>query len=370
MAKFESIWGDFDIREEAVIPATKTKDEKKDPEPGADGKTPASTDGKNKKDDVDPPSNTKTDGKVAKGDDKGEGDEEDEYEYTSEDVDKAYGMLEEEGVLELAEDDEFDATPGGLADAIAATVRNKFQKEIDSIPPVVQEVYAHVMSGKDISSFTPSTVSSLDKLDMDSEADQEAVVRRLYKSQGMSDEDIQEEIDDAKEADKLSKKAGIAFKTLSTQEEAQKTAQAEAKELADKEAKEKAQKDIDGIKATIDSTEELAGFKLDDDKKAAFKDYLFKVNARTGKTQMQENMSSEDRRMQIAFLDFIDYSKADIEKQITTKLTKNRKKRLSKYSDSGTKNRNAIAIKTKVNAKQGNVTFPSIFGPQTIEVED
>lgn len=372
MAKFTSIWGDLDIRDEAITSVEKPKDERpptetKTNEPDAAASTSPS--GKPKVEEPSAPTDT-SDPKPGDSGDKGKTNEEEEYEYTEEDVDKAYGMLEEEGVLELEEEDEFDATPKGLADAIAATVRNKFQKEIAGIPPVVQEFYAHVVQGKEASSFTPSTESSLEKLDMDEESNQEAVLRRLYTAQGMETDDINEEISDVKEAGKLAKKSGVAYKTLLSQEDAAATARAEQVKVNDAANKEKAQKDVDDIKSTIDDLDEIAEFKLDDKKKKEFKSYLFDINPRTGKTQMQENMVDEDRRMKIAFLDFIDFSKTDIEKQVTTKLTKNRRKRLSKYTDSGVKNKNTSTVKTKVKSSGGTIKFPSIFGDQTIEVED
>ena len=364
MAKFTSIWGDLDVRDEAIIKTEEPKDKDKKPED-----TVAPSQVTTKIDDLD----DETPKKVVEPPKKPEDDagEEEEYEYSEEDVDRAYGMLEEEGVLELGEDEEFDATPKGLADAVAATVRVKMQKEIAAIPPEVQEFYAHVVNGGDLSSFTPSTANTITTLDMDDESDQEVVLRRLYAGQGMTTEDIEEEIADVKEAGKLAKKSGIAYTTLAKQEEDSIEARKVANAKSDEVAKAKAQREVDDIKSQIDGMDEIADFKLDKEKKADFKKYLFDINKRTGKTQMQENMSDNERRMRIAFLDFVDYSKADIEKSITTKLTRKRRKTLSKYTDSNVKNRNSSTIKTKTANKPGGaIKFPSIFGEQNIEVED
>ncbi|KKL91503.1 hypothetical protein LCGC14_1894020, partial [marine sediment metagenome] len=109
----------------------------------------------------------------------------------------------------------------------------------------------------------------------------------------------------------------------------------------------------------------------DKEKREAFKTYLFTPNKRTGQTQMQENMADEKRRMTIAFLDFVNYTKADLTKEEITKLTKKRKKKLVQFTDKNVENKNSSAsVKTKTDAGKGKLIIPSIFGPKTIEIED
>ena len=77
---------------------------------------------------------------------------------------------------------------------------------------------------------------------------------------------------------------------------------------------------------------------------------------------MQENMSSEDRRMNIAFLDFVDYTKADLKKEVQTEVTKTRKKKLTRYSDKGVRGSNSSkSVTTKTDVNKGKVVFPSMF---------
>jgi hypothetical protein len=297
---------------------------------------------------------------------------EEEYEYTDDDISKAYSMLSEEGVLEIGEDDEFEGTTTGLADAVAATVQNKLKKEIEAIPPVVQEFYAHVQEGKDVSSFVASKTDLLwEEYDISEEPNQEATLRAFYKTQEMSEEDIDEEIADVKEAGKLEKKAQTAKSSLSKLQTKSNTAKATAREEADKTASAERQTEITRIQNDIDEMDELAGFKLDKTRKAQFKDYLFNVNPRTGKTQMQDNMQDEKRRLTIGFLDFVEYTKADLSKEEATRLTKTRKKKLVQFTDKNVKNRNnSASVTTRKDEKKGNLVIPGIFGAQTIEIED
>ena len=387
MTKFPSIWGDITVSDESkIIKPDATKENKKPdkiekPDGGGDdggdeenargdGGTPPETPASSEDAAASTDANEGGDETVNPGEetkDEGDGD----YEYTEEDVSKAYGILEEEGVLELTEDDEFENTPSGLADAIAATVRNKLANEIAAIPPVVQDVYAHIMAGNNISSFTASSKQVKWKdYNIEEEANQKVALKSFYLKQGMTDEEATDEVAEMELAGKLEKKSSVALNSLTKLEESQITASA-AKDKKDAEdAKKAATKEVTDIKNKIDSLESLADFKLDDSRKQNFKDYLFKVNARTGKTQMQENMASDDRRMTIAFLDFVNYTKADLTKEVQKTLTKTRKKKLSRYADSSVKNVNSSTVKTKLDAKKGTLKFPTIFGTQSIEVED
>lgn len=364
MAKFNSIWGDLDVG--SVTPKEEEEGKKKPEETLED--PPAGTPSAGEEEEEEEVLENNDKDKPNGGE---EEEEEEEIVFEEDDVNKAFTMLQDEGVLDLKEDDEFEATTAGLGDAVAATVRNKLQAEISKIPPEVQQFYAHVMEGNDPETFKVQKSLNWEDVDSEDEAVQENALRQLYASQGMSKEDIEEEIEDIKTSGKLEKKSSAAISVLiKNQKDSEK---ARAKAIKDKEAADEKARlaDIKELEDTIDSTEEIAGFKLDDKRRKGFKDYLMKINPRTGKTQMQENMADEDRKLKIAFLDFVNYTKADLSKEEATKLTKTRKKKLSRYTDKGMANKNNSAtVKTKADGNKGKIKFPSIFGNQTIEVED
>lgn len=366
MAKFQSIWGEFDVRDENITPAPDAAApavpaEKPAPQAAAAGEE------EEEEEEVENVQTQTAQSKPAAAKEEGE---EEEYNFSEDDVSKAYTMLEEEGVLEISEDDEFEMSPRGLADAVAATVRNKMAAQIEAIPSTVQDYYAHIMEGKSPESFKPA--APINWLEYNSSTDEakKVALREFYRRQGMAEDDIDEEIEDAEVSGKLEKKANIALSSLEAQqaEEEEAAAAAKAKQKADAERAREA--DIAELKGIIDKSTEIAGFELNEEKKKAFKDYLFKVNPRTGKTQMQENMADEDRRMTIAFLDFVNYSKADLTKEISSTLTKDRKKKLAKFTDKNAGNTNSSAVvKTKAQSN-GSIVFPSIFGTHKIEIED
>ena len=294
-------------------------------------------------------------------------------EFKDEEIERTYNMLIDEGVLPEPEDgsEGFDISPAGLADAVAAVTRKKLQEEISAIPESVQQFYAHVMEGKDPGSFELQTPIIWDEVNLDDESNQEQALMQFYVNQGMTSEEAREEVDDVKVAGKLEKKADVAREALVKVQ----AANISAKNAREAEATAAKQQEVDDeveeLKKTIDSSKSIAGFDLNDKKKSQFKDYLFKVKPRTGKTQMQENMSSEDRRMNIAFLDFVDYTKADLKKEVQSDMTKKRKKRLTRYSDKGVRGSNSSkSVTTKTDVNKGKIVFPSIFGNQSVDIED
>lgn len=369
MATFNSIWGDLTVGN--VTPAEeKAPDPDKAPEVKDDLKhdedDPVSTDPEEDSPEGDPKTEV-----TKKDPPKSKEPEEDDYEFEVDDVNKAFTMLADEGVIEIPEDADFDATPAGLADVVASNIRKGIQKEIQATPKAVQDLYAHVMNGGDPKEFKYIEPISWADVDEDDKDVQEESLRTLYLSQGMTPEEVQEEIEDVIASDKLAKKGAIAIAALAKKEQETTAAQNAAKEAKEAKAEQDRLDEIKELEDLIDSTDEMAGFKLDDSRKKAFKNYLLKPIARTGKTQMQSNMANEDRRLRIAFLDFIDYNKKDVENEIKSDLTKERKKKLTRFTGKNAANTNGSqSVKTKQDKNHGSIKFPSIFGTQELEVED
>lgn len=304
-------------------------------------------------------------------DSKGKDDEEGEgVEFTEDDVNKAYTMLDEEGVLEITDEDEFEAGPKGLADAVSVTVQRKLKQEIAKIPSEVQEFYAHIMEGGEPGEFKYSnTKKDWDKMDLDLEANQEEVFRQTLKTQGLDSKDIEEEIEDAKVAGKLETKARRAVGILIKQDKSDQAARATAIKEAEKKASDDAKADRAALEKQIDESTEIAGFALTAERKKAFKDYIYKVDPRTGKTQMQKNMADQARIQRIAFMDYLDFNKEDFTKSIKSEVTKTRKKILTRFTDKNLKNSAGKSVTTKLNKNKGKLKIPDMWGAST-EVED
>jgi hypothetical protein len=293
-----------------------------------------------------------------------EEEEENKIEFSEEDIDKSFLILDSQGILDLDDDADLDATPEGIAEAVAMTVRRKVDAELASAPEAVKNLYNHLKSGKPIEDFDfvapPEAWSEMNEEDEDN---QRTAVAEFLILQGVDPEDVDEEIEDIIAAGKLGKKSEIAFKTLIKKEETDKESAKTAKSESQRKASETAQKEIEDIKKKIDETTTMANFKMTDARKQEFKDYLFKENKKSGKTQFQENMHSEDRKLKIAFMDFIEFTQDDMAKEIASDLTKERAKKLTRFKNTRTANTNS-SVQTVANQKKANkgtLKIPNIF---------
>ena len=245
-------------------------------------------------------------------------------------------------------------------------------KQLANVPEPVKNLYAHLSAGKDLSEFQfAEGPTSWEDADVSDEDIARAALKQYLAGQGLSAEDIEDEIDDAIIADRLEKKASIAKKALVKKEKTDKQAEVNAREARQKEDERIRAQEIDDIKLKIKESDSFAGFKLNSAKKKEFEDHLFKRNKKTGKTQLESNMADQDRLLTIGFLDFMEYSKSDLEKEVKTELTKKRRKTLTKYTTKMPGNSNSsVAVQKKAGKNQGVIKFPSIFGGSTIETED
>lgn len=236
--------------------------------------------------------------------------------FTSE-FDAVTDLLEAEGSLFIDPEKTYSNDVAGLAEMMrdnAVAQRAKIEAEFKGTP-----------GEGDI----PEKVFS--DLDPEDGKQAEILYRQHLADTGYTDAEINDKVTDAVTNSTLTKEANIAKRVLSAKED-KAVANAEAayqKSVEDNNASVK--EAVDSIKATIDSTDEISGFKLDEKEKSAFKDYLFKKGG-DGKTEAQR-ANTEERRLRVAYLDFKDYNKADIIIQAKTEVSKAFKKGTSRFSD-------------------------------------
>ena len=336
-----------DSEEEEITTSKKEEEEEEEEDEG--GRTPtASTDSKET-----PSSEDKDKDKDRKED------EDEKLDFSEDELEKAFQLLDSQGILELDDDVELDATPEGIAEAVAMTIRKKVDAEFAGAPDAVKGLYNHLRAGKAIEDFDfVSPQDAWSEMNEEDEDNKKMAVAEFLILQGVDPEDVDEEVEDLLSSGKLDKKAELAFKTLIKKEGADKVAKTEAKAASDK-----ADKEIEDIKSKIDSSTSMANFKMTAERKTAFKDYLFKENKKTGKSQFQENMNSEDRKLKIAFMDFVEFTQDDITKELSTNMTNTRAKKLTRFRNSRSDNKNSSAqtVTTGKDAKKGNLKIPGIF---------
>lgn len=290
--------------------------------------------------------------------------EDSKIEYSDDQLDAAFDILDSQGILDLDDDEEVDASPEGIAAAVASTIRKRVAKELETAPDSVKRLFTHLQNGGSEEDFEfVSSAEDWSEMNEDDEDNQKLAYTQLLINQGMTVEEAEEEVEEAVSSGKLEKKSALAFKALIKLEEEEKLKKVEDSKLADKKAREKADKDIEDLKAKINAIDDIAGFKMTEDRTKAFEDYLFKIDKKTGKTQLQLNMADEDRKLKIAFLDFIEFNKGDISKEVETELTKTRKRKLTRHKNKTAANSNSSKTVTPETKNTGKIVFPSIFSP-------
>jgi len=362
---FESIWGTLNLGtpSKAIEEEDKTTIKKDDVKP-ADETAAAAED-----DDVD----KGTEDKIVVGKAEGKADDAKTDDktavktatvYSDEQLDSTFELLDSQGILDLDDEEEVDATPEGIAAAVATSIRRGIDKGLSEAPESVKRLYTHLQGGGSEEDFEfIKAVEPWSEMNEDDEDNQRLALTEFYLSQEMTLEEAEEEVEDVIASGKLERKSATAFKSLIAKEAATKVARQEATAATSKANNKKADDEIAALKTKIKGIDSIAGFKMTDVRKKEFEDYLFKVDGKTGKTQLQRNMSDEDRKLKIAFLDYVEFNQADITKEVENTLTQTRKRKLTRYSSKTAANSNSSITVKKDVVNKGKIVFPSIFSP-------
>jgi len=240
-------------------------------------------------------------------------------------ADGIFEDLVNKGYLPEDLEEEFDLTPEGIS------------KMMETGFTQMRERYEATIEQLKTQAATPSEeYKPIEDYDLNNESDQEDLYRLHLKQQGFEDDEIAEEVEEAKSLDKLGIRAAKASKALTILEDKDKKAKEKAAEQSKQEAIEAGKAQRQKLETSIDALDDVMGFKFNDKQKAAFKDYLFKPNPRTGKTQAQENNSYE-RQLRLAALDFVDFNKDDFTASVESEVNKKQFKRESRFKSTGAK---------------------------------
>lgn len=308
MAQVKTAFGDFDMvdveKEGVETPAAE------EAAAGDEGGTPT------------PEEEAAEDGAASDEEEGSEEGTEEEEEEESEDTlgfDTVVSEMEKEGVFHLGEDDEFEATPEGMAQMMKSNM-GKYREKVEA---EFKEKY-----GIDTGADVPEEYYS--KLDPENNKDAEALIRANLESTGYTPEEINDAVTDIVSRDKLQAEAKLAQRIVTVKEKQYIKSVEEKNALSQQQRETKRVAAIDAMKSEIDDLDEVSGFALDDDRKAAFKDYLFKVGA-DGKTQAQRNATDNSRRIKLSFLDFMDANKEDFDIKAKTAVANKLKKKTSRF---------------------------------------
>lgn len=230
-------------------------------------------------------------------------------EEESSDYEVIASTLEDSELLILDEDSQYDDTKEGFIQMMKDSQANLKSKMDADFKKREAEIRAELAS---------ANKPKFADMSVEDDTQAESMIRQYLTETDWTSDEIEEKITGLKEAGSLEKDAKVAQRFLSKNEKNAEEAAtaAKAKEAAD--AEKQRTEYIESIKEDIQGTEELAGFKLTPQIKKKFTSYLFDVDKDGKSAAMRANEADEDRRIRVAFLDFMDYNKKDFELKATT----------------------------------------------------
>lgn len=265
--------------------------------------------------------------------------EEPEEEAGEEEEDEPTPLVEElRQMIGYETDAEYEDTTEGLVQLFRDSAERQAEQQLDRLfqeYPLVKALLEFQMNGGRDEDFVRTFLGERDYSRLEITEKDTALHERLLRDElarrGYSEEEILEEIEEAKSTGKLFKKAERALEVLKkAQEEEKQMLLQKQKEAA--EAERRRQEELQAeVKKLIKTATELKGLPIPEKDKIAFEDFLFKPTA-SGKTGYQEFLEKADLQTEIAaaYLAFRGFDLSGlIERKAVTKKTQDLRSRLS-----------------------------------------
>jgi len=268
--------------------------------------------------------------------------EEDKFSY------KAFlSHLNEEGYIEFEDREDLEDTPEVVYESVKKTIDQGIQSYKESIPEKGKQLLDYLEKGGDINKFidTLQRPLDLDSLDLDSEKDQEKVMREYLKSQDYTNDEIDETITDYKDGLLLDKQAKVAAKKLEKAFEKRNENLIKAQEQEAELRAQEYNKNIELVSSTIDNSTSLAGLDLTAAEKLTFKKYLLAKDKEGLTTYEREIMEDPVKtQLELAYLKFKKYDFGKAKKQGETEASKKLNWKL-KNNDTTVKGKSSTEVK-------------------------
>lgn len=259
--------------------------------------------------------------------------------------------LSEKGLLELGDEDKIESDED-LFKAYQKTIKKAVEEDRTGRPEDAQRFLEFLDNGGDPKEFHKlyyGDGATFEEFQMESEEDQEYVTRQALELEGLTAEEIDDEIADLKDLGKLDKKAAIHLRKLQKIEKEQKKALLESQKEHAKKLEERKLAEWTEFKKGLFEKEEISGFKFNDKMKNDTWDYMTKiVDRKQGLTQYQiDSQSNPDARYMFAYLLRNKWDIKALEKQVTTKAVSKLATKLNNYTDSRSKITKGTTAKNK-----------------------
>jgi hypothetical protein len=241
--------------------------------------------------------------------------------------------LVEKGVLFADDEKEYDANEEGieelLDDTVNARLSSLFQEneELAMLYDVVQnggsiqdvmEIYGEV---------------NYSELDMSDEGTQEQVVIDYYTAKGISEDRISRLIESSKDDGTFGNEVQEAYSALVNSQRAQMQEYLSSLEEQREEQEEYAREQMVTLRQTVNSIEEIQGFKLDKRTRDDFFSYMTQPT-KNGMTRLQEDAQDYEKQLVMAFMYYTNFNSEDMQRRATTNVSDKLSKALKSQKDS------------------------------------
>ena len=261
-------------------------------------------------------------------DNEGEIDDEDKtpYQILMED-------LVERGGLYADEEKEYDINEDGIEELLDDTVNARLAATFQENEELAM-LYDVVQNGGTIQDvmqiYGEVNYSELDMTDADT---QEQVVIDYYTAKGLTEDRIARLIDSSKDDGTFGNEVQEAYTALVNYQRTQMQEYLQSLEERNIEEQEYIQEQMVTLRQTINSIDEIQGFKMDKRTRDDFFNYMTQPT-RNGMTRLQEDAQDYEKQLVMAFMYYTNFNSEDLERRATNNVTDRLSKALKSQKDS------------------------------------
>lgn len=241
--------------------------------------------------------------------------------------------LVEKGVLFADEDKEYDVSEDGIEELLEDTVNARlaatFQENED-----LAMLYDIVQNGGTIQDVMQIYGEvNYSELDMSDEGTQEQVVIDYYTAKGLSEDKISRLIESSKDDGTFGSEVEEAYTALVNSQKTQVQQYLNSLEQKRVEEEEYAREQMVTLRQTINSIDEIQGFKMDKRTRDDFFNYMTQPT-KSGMTRLQEDAQDYEKQLVMAFMYYTNFNSEDLQKRATTNVADKLSKALKSQKDS------------------------------------
>ena len=240
--------------------------------------------------------------------------------------------LVEKGVLYADEDKEYDVSEDGIQELLEDTVNARlaatFQKNEE-----LAMLYDIVQNGGTIQDVMQIYGEvNYSELDMSDAGTQEQVVIDYYTAKGLTEDKIARLSESAKDDGSFGSEVEEAYTALVNSQRTQMQEYLNSLEERRVEEEEYAREQMVTLRQTINSIEEIQGFKMDKRTRDDFFNYMTQPT-KSGLTRLQEDAQDYEKQLVMAFMYYTNFNSEDLQKRATTNVADRLSKALKSQKD-------------------------------------